>query len=147
MSAQHDDEIEIGRRVHERFGVEIDSTVTSAAGIFRAITRDVSRGGACFEVKEPMAVGSSFDISLSLVLGANSYSEPLKLAGKVVWCTPTELGFQIGAAFGPMGADTKEFLRMFLNFLAKGVGIEEDGGALEYDEEEDNELEKKGLFA
>jgi len=94
-----------------------------------------------------MVVGSSFDLSLSLVLGANSYSEPLKLAGKVVWCTPTELGFQIGAAFGPMGADTKEYLRMFLNFLAKGVGIEEDEGTLEYDEEEDNEFEKKGLFA
>jgi PilZ domain len=146
MSARQDDEIELGRRVDERFGVEIDAEVTSGEGTFTAITKDVSRGGACFVVAVPMAVGSGFDLALSLVLGANSFSEPLRLAGKVVWCTQTEEGFQIGAAFVPMSADTREYLQMFLNFLAKGVGVGEDGEASE-EEEDESEAEKKGLFA
>jgi len=149
MSARQDEKIEIGRRVDERFGVEVEAEVTSAAGTFSAITKDVSRGGACFVVNAPMAVGSAFEISLSLVLGENSFSEPLKLAGKVVWCTRTEEGFQIGAAFNPMGSDMREYLQMFLNFLAKGVGVDEAGEEPGDEVEEDEELdsEKKGLFA
>ncbi len=146
MSARQDDEIELGRRIDQRFGVEIEAEVTSATGTFGAITKDVSRGGACFVVTAPMVVGSSFNISLSLVLGVNSFSEPLKLAGKVVWCTRTEEGFQIGAAFVPVGPDIREYLQMFLNFLAKGVGVE-DGGEVPEEEDDDVENEKKGLFA
>ena len=146
MSARQDDEIELGRRVDERFGVEVEAEVTSGAATFSAITKDVSRGGACFVVTAPMAVASSFSMSLSLVLGENSFSEPLKLAGMVVWCTRTDEGFQIGAAFGPMEPDIREYLQMFLNFLAKGVGVEEDGKAPE-GEGDDVGTEKKGLFA
>ena len=144
MSALQDDGIELGRRIDERFAVEVEAEVTSEAGTFGAITKDVSRGGACFVVLAPMAVGSSFDIARSLVLSENRFSEPLKLRGKVVWCTRIDEGFQIGAAFGPQDANTKEFLRMFLNFLAKGVDIGQD----EEDLEEEDELEtgKKGLF-
>lgn len=144
MSPLQDDGIELGRRIHERFAVEIEAEVTSEAGTVRAITKDVSRGGACFEVTAPMATGSSFDIALSLVLSENSFSEPLKLQGKVVWCTPTSGGYQIGAAFVPQDADTKEFLQLFLRFLAKGVDVGQDEEDL--DEEDEPEEEEKGLF-
>ena len=143
MSALQDDGIELGRRIHERFAVEIEAEVSSEAGTVRAITKDVSRGGACFVVTTPMATGSSFEFSLSLVLSENSFSEPLKLKGKVVWCTPTEEGYQIGAAFETQDADTREYLQMFLSFLAKGVDVELDGDLEEEDEPED---EEKGLF-
>lgn len=144
MPARQDDEIELGRRVHERFAVEVEAEVTSDAGTFSAITKDVSRGGACFVVLAPMIVGSSFNIALSLVLGENSFSEPLRLDGKVVWCTRTEEGFQIGAAFRRMDANTKEFLRLFLNFMAEGVNVGQDGEAPE--DEDELEIEEKGLF-
>lgn len=143
MSALQDDGIELGRRIHERFAVEIEAEVSSEAGTVRAITKDVSRGGACFVVTTPMATGSSFEFSLSLVLSENSFSEPLKLKGKVVWCTPTEEGYQIGAAFETQDADTREYLQMFLSFLAKGVDVGQDGDLEEEDEPED---EEKGLF-
>ena len=144
MSALQDDGIELGRRIDVRFAVEIESEVTSEAGTVRAITKDVSRGGACFEVTAPMATGSNFDIALSLVLSENSFSEPLKLKGKVVWCTPTPEGYQIGAAFGPLDADTKEFLKIFLSFLAKGVDVGQDEDDLE--DEDEPEDQEKGLF-
>lgn len=142
MSALQDDGIELGRRVHERFAVEIEAEVTSEAGTSGAVTRDLSRGGACFVVMAPMVVGSDFQISLSLVLAENTFSEPLTLNGKVVWCTRTEEGFQIGAAFGAMDADTKEFHQMFLKFLAKGVDV----GQPDEEEEEEEDTEEKGLF-
>jgi len=144
MSALQDDGIELGRRVDQRFAVEVEAEVTSEAGTFSAITKDVSRGGACFVVLAPMATGSSFDISLSLVLGENSFSEPLKLNGRVVWCTRTDEGFQIGAAFGPKDADTQEFLQVFLSFLAGGVeGMQQ---LEDFEEEDEVEAEEKGLF-
>lgn len=143
MSALKDDGIEIGRRVHQRFAVEVEAEVTSEAGTFGAITKDVSRGGACFVVLAPMAVGSSFGIALSLVLGKNSFSEPLKLSGRVVWCTRTEEGFQIGAAFGPMDADTREFHKIFLKLLAKGLDVGQDVE----DQEDEPDTGEKGLFA
>ncbi len=145
--ALQDDGIELGRRVHERFAVEVDATVTCEAGTFGALTRDVSRGGACFVVTTPMAVGSDFEIALSLVLSENTFSEALKLRGKVVWCTQIENGYQIGAAFSLADPDTKEYLQMFLKFLAKGVDVgqgEEDEEEEEEEEEEENE--EKGLF-
>lgn len=143
--ALQDDGIELGRRVHERFAVEVEAEVTSEAGSFSALTKDVSRGGACFVVLAPMVVGSDFEISLSLVLSENTFSEPLKLKGRVVWCTRTEEGFQIGAAFGGMDPDTREFLQLFLNFLAKGVDVGQ-GDEVEEEEEEEEDTEEKGLF-
>lgn len=144
MSALQDDGIELGRRYHERFAVEVEAEVTSEAGTFSAITKDVSRGGACFVVLAPIATGSSFEIALSLVLGENSFSEPLRLSGQVVWCTRTDEGFQIGAAFGPKDADTQKFLQMFLNFLSEGVDGLSDGE--DPDEKDELEAEEKGLF-
>lgn len=144
MSALQDDGIELGRRVHQRFAVEVSAEVRSAAGATEAITKDVSRGGACFVVQTPLEVGSGFEMALSLVLSENTYSEPLNLAGRVVWCTQTEEGYQIGAAFAPMNKDTKEYLQMFLSFLAKGVNVGEN--ALEEEDEDDDDAEEKGLF-
>lgn len=145
MSALQDDGIELGRRIHQRFAVEVAAEVRSEAGTTGAITKDVSRGGACFVVQTPLDVGSSFEMALSLVLAKNTYSEPLKLAGRVVWCTRTEEGFQIGAAFAPMHAETNDYLQMFLSFLAKGVDVGEDS-ADEDDEDDEDDVEEKGLF-
>jgi hypothetical protein len=146
MSALQNDEIEIGRRIDRRFAVEVEAEVTTEAGTFGAITRDVSRGGACFLVLAPMAVGSGFSIALSLVLGANTFSEPLRINGRVVWCTRTAEGFQIGAAFEPLDAATKEFLQMFLSFLARGIDAVH-GQAADDEHDDEDDTGEKGLFA
>ena len=144
MATLKDDGIELGRRIHERFAVEVEAEVsTEAGGAMAAVTRDMSRGGVCFVVDRPLDVGSAFDISLSLVLGENTFSEPLRMSGTVVWCTQTPEGHQIGAAFKTVNAETSEYLQMFLHFLAGGVDVGEED-----DEEDDDEGEdEKGLFA
>ena len=145
MSILEDDGIELGRRQHHRFAVEIDAEVTTPVGRLAAITRDLSRGGVCFELGTPLAVGASFGISLSLVLGENTFSEPLKLEAVVIWCTATDRGHQIGAAFTGLNQETRNYLQLFLNVLAEGVHLDSPESQEEGREEEEDE--EKGLFA
>lgn len=118
-----DDGIVIRRREYERFAVAVDAVVRTDAGAWRAVTRDLSRGGVCFVLPQALPVGSSFQLSLSLVLGENTFSEPLALTGTVAWCTATGDGYQIGAAFSSLSRQTREYLLMFLGFLAEGVNM------------------------
>ena len=146
-TAQNDNEIR-GRRVHQRFAIEVDAEVTSDGNTFGVVTRDVSRGGMCFVVFAPMAVGSSFTFSLSLVLGENAFSEPLVLSGVVIWCTKTPEGYQIGAALQNMTKEIHENLQLFLKFLTRGLDINEAEEVADEDDEDDEheDGEEKGLF-
>lgn len=128
MPLAADDGIVLGRREYERFAVAVDAVIRTEAGAWRAVTRDLSRGGVCFLIPEPMPTGSEFQIALSLVLGENTFSEPLLLSGVVVWCTSTEEGYQIGASFTSLNRQIREYLLMFLNFLAEGVSMGAEGG-------------------
>jgi len=133
------------RRVDQRFAVQVDAEVTTDEGAVSAVTRDLSRSGVCFIVPGPLAVGSGFAISLSLVLGENMFSEPLRLRGTVVWCTLTGDGYQIGAALTQVSTETREYLQMFLGFLAEGVALDQ-GGEGDDDEGDDDDRGEKGLF-
>ncbi len=147
MSPLRDDGIELGRRQHERFAVKVEAEVQTDAGTFPATTRDLSRGGVCFVVAEPLERGSFFTMSLSLVLGENTFSEPLVVQGRVVWCTDTDEGHQIGASLAALDGETREYLQMFLNFLAEGLQVGDEEGDEAGDEEpEDEDEEEKGLF-
>lgn len=63
---------------------------------------------------------------MALVFGENAFSEPLSVPGKIIWCTPVDGGYQMGAAFAPLDVQTKQYLEMFLNFLENGFQSEED---------------------
>ena len=144
MSTLKDDGIILGRRQHERFAVEVDAELVSEHGTFGVVTRDLSRGGICCVAPQALPVGTSFQISLSLVLGENAFSEPLVLSGVVIWCTALGAEYQIGASFEDLGSETREYLLLFLNFLAEGLRLEEGE---EEDQEDEDEDEEKGLFA
>jgi len=144
MSTLKDDGIILGRRQHERFAVEVDAELVSERGTFGVVTRDLSRGGICCVAPQALPVGTPFQISLSLVLGENAFSEPLVLQGVVIWCTTLGAEFQIGASFQELSRETREYLQLFLNFLAEGLRLEEEE---EEEEDEEGEDEEKGLFA
>jgi hypothetical protein len=133
------------RRADQRFAVQVDAEVTTDAGVMKAVTRDLSRGGVCFIVPEPLARSSGFAISLSLVLGENMFSEPLRLQGAVIWCTRTGEGYQIGASLTQLSEETRQYLKMFLGFLAEGVALDQGGGDGD-DEDDDDDRGEKGLF-
>ncbi len=80
-------------------------------------TRNVSRGGVCADLTDPIAVGTDLHIDLVLVFDADTQSEPLRLPARVVWCTTVDDGYQIGLAFRPLNAEASEYLDLFLRYL------------------------------
>lgn len=57
---------------------------------------------------------------MSLVFGEDSFSEPLVLPARVVWCTPIGDLFQLGASFMPLTTEQQSYLAMFLRYLEAG---------------------------
>jgi hypothetical protein len=122
------------------------ASVITDLGAQTARTKDLSRGGICFILPIPLKMGIRFAVEISLVLGENTFSEALRLQGKVVWCTPVEEGYQIGASFVGLDGQTLEYLKMFLNFLANGVEApagEAGGDASRHEAEMSADLEQK----
>jgi hypothetical protein len=134
------------RRADQRFAVQVDAEVTTEAGPERAVTRDLSRGGVCFVLARPLERGATFGISLSLVLGENMFSEPLRLRGAVIWCTRTDEGYQIGASLTQLSDETRQYLQMFLGFLAEGVALGQGEGDGDEGDDDDDDRGEKGLF-
>ncbi len=117
---------ETGHRRHVRFAVDIEAKVLTALGAQRARTRDLSRGGLCFVLPIPLKIGMKFTIEMALVFAENTFSEPLNVSGKIIWCTPVDDGYQLGAAFVSLDDQTKQYLEMFLNFLANGLNPDDE---------------------
>lgn len=82
--------------------------------------RNVSRGGLCATLTEELAVGTAIEIDLKLVFGGGRQSEPLRLPGRIAWCTAIDDRYQLGAQFLPIHDETLADLRMFLRYLDGG---------------------------
>jgi len=109
-------------RQHPRFAVQIEAELQPPSGEpMSAITKDMSRGGICLACPREVAAGATVGLSLSLVLGTNSFSESLNLPARVVWCTQIEGTYQIGAMFMGLDRERLGFLEMFLRFLQQEV--------------------------
>lgn len=80
-------------------------------------TRNVSRGGLCADLTDPIALGTDVMVDLSLVFDEDTQSEPVRLAARVVWCTTVNDGHQVGVSFKPLTAQQLEFLTLFLRYL------------------------------
>lgn len=128
------------RRKHPRFAVDMEAKVLTDLGTHTARTKDLSRGGLCFILPMPLKVGMNFSMEMTLVFDENSFSEPLVIPGKIIWCTPVEEGYQMGVAFVFKDSQTRQYLEMFLNFLANGAdGENQEEGQQEGDFSEEEE--------
>jgi hypothetical protein len=105
-------------RRHRRFTVDVEAVVHAAAGRrISARTRDLSRSGICLITSSAIQGNESVVIELVLALAENTFSEPLRLDARVVWCTPIGPSFQVGAMFSELSDEHSEFLDMFLRYL------------------------------
>ncbi|MEM9490454.1 MAG: PilZ domain-containing protein [Myxococcota bacterium] len=114
--ASHDPEL----RHFPRYAVEVNVEFLSPSGSTFGHTRNVSRHGLSAEVSRPLPPGLKLHVRMSLVFGKDSFSEPLQLPVRIVWCTPIGDTFQIGMAFASMSNDQKGYLSMFLRYLDAG---------------------------
>lgn len=127
------------RRRHRRFNVDVEATVHYGRGQrVAARTRDLSRSGICLISASPIPSGAIVVIDLVLSFGSSTFSEPLHLDARVVWCTSIEQSFQIGAMFNELGREQTDFLDMFLRYLDGSLAP--SGVQPEDREEDDREL-------
>jgi hypothetical protein len=107
-----------GQRRDRRYAVDIEATLGLPDGTkCKGRTRDVSRNGICLITTQAVAAGAIVDIELVLSFGDNSFSEPLTLKGRVVWCTALAGSFQVGCMFEDVTDQQDQFLEMFLQYL------------------------------
>ena len=107
-----------GQRRDCRYVVDVDATVRlPEGGDLKTRTRDLSRNGICLVATQAMPVGAVVGIELVLSFGNNSFSEPLNLTSRLVWCTNLADSYQVGAMFEDVTDQQDQFLEMFLQYL------------------------------
>ena len=121
------------RREHPRFNVDIQVAVSVADAKFAARTRDMSRAGLCLIGEQPIPADTEISLELVLTFGEAGTSEPLKMIGRVAWCTAMFGAYQIGVKFVKLDDDRARYLDMFLGFLDGTLAP--DGGTFSGDEE------------
>jgi PilZ domain-containing protein len=109
-------------RAHPRYALEVDAQVRLKDQVLPARTKDVSRGGLCFTGETPIPAGSDVEVSLALVFDEHTFSEPLVLRARVVWCTTLdETRHQVGTAFVNLTSEQRAYLDLFLRYLKEGA--------------------------
>jgi uncharacterized protein (TIGR02266 family) len=105
-----------GRREHDRFGVELDVTVTSEHNFYAGFVENMSVGGVFIATHQLKPVGSRLEFLVNLPGAA----EPIKGSGEVRWVrvyseasnTPPGMGIK----FDPLAP---EAVRAIEDFLAQ----------------------------
>jgi len=115
-------------RRHRRYAVDVEATLGIAGIRVRARTRDISRTGICLISTEPVAPGTLAPLELVLAFGEDSYSEPLSLSARIVWCTELGGSFQVGAMFDDVTDQQDGFLEMFLQYLGDSLSPDAEHG-------------------
>ncbi|MFH0900342.1 MAG: PilZ domain-containing protein [Pseudomonadota bacterium] len=109
-------------RAHPRYAVEVDAEVRFDNRVLPVRTHNVSRGGLCFLASEEIPLGQVVDITMSLVFDEQTFSEPLQVRARVVWCTCLmESLYQVGTMFFVVTNENRAYLEMFLRYLREGL--------------------------
>jgi hypothetical protein len=119
-------------RQHPRYAIELDAVAHFDGKRLAGRTYDISRGGFCLHLGEPLAVNAVGQVKLALVFSENQFSEQLTLPATIVWCTPVPGAYQIGFKFGALSPEIEGYLTLFIQFLE---GDEDDDD--DFDDEDD----------
>ena len=77
----------------------------------------MSRAGLCLVASQPIARETEVSLELVLTFGEDGVSEPLKIDGRVAWCTALFGAYQIGVKFVKVDDERAKYLDMFVGFL------------------------------
>lgn len=100
-----------------RYPVDLQVTVWARERQLSARTRDLSRTGLCLVMGHQIPLETRIQVRVVLTFAAGGYSEPLTLAGRVVWCTALFGAFQIGVIFVDLDRERARHLQMLVAIL------------------------------
>lgn len=104
-------------REHPRYAHEATVTIRAHGTTLAGRTHNVSRGGLCANLPQPLAAGTEVELDLQLVFEEDVQSEPLTMPARVAWSTPFDDLYQIGLSFRPTDAEKSELFAIFLRLL------------------------------
>ena len=104
-------------RQHPRYAIELDAEAHFEGKKLAGRTHDISRGGFCMLLGEPLALNTVGQIKLALVFSENSFSEQLTVPATIVWCTRVGTSYQVGFKFGALTPELEGYLTLFVQFL------------------------------
>jgi hypothetical protein len=104
-------------REHPRYAHEAAITLHARGRSISGRTCNVSRGGLCATLAEPIAAGTDIELDLQLVFDDDRQSEPLRLPARIVWCTAIDDHHQLGVRFLRLADAVAADLTMFLRYL------------------------------
>lgn len=116
----------VENRAYPRHALEVDAEVHYGDKVIPVRTRDVSRGGMCFIAETGVPAGAEVRVNMALVFDEATFSEPLKLRARIVWCTAFGDSYQIGSTFLGLTSDSRAYLDMFLRYLEESAEDDED---------------------
>jgi hypothetical protein len=108
------------RRQFPRFAIEAEITVRAEVELAHGRTRNLSRGGLCAVVDRAVRPGSLVVLDLTLIFDEGTFSEPLSVPARVVWCTELADHVQLGCMLLPLQPDQQSYLDMFLRYIEGG---------------------------
>jgi hypothetical protein len=110
--------------MHTRYAQRAVVAVRIGAAVISGHTTNVSRGGLCAELPEPLPVETEVAVELQLSFGDGWYSEPLALPGQIAWCRLADGLYQVGITFRRLDIDRAMYLMLFLRYLDPGPAYE-----------------------
>jgi c-di-GMP-binding flagellar brake protein YcgR len=103
------------RRKHPRIPARRSATIYVGSHPSAARLRDLAHGGACLVVETGLERGLRLELELRPARG--DAKAPLRVAGRVVWCTALDGGFQVGVAFPVLDRATTQRVARLLSEL------------------------------
>jgi len=131
----------LDKRRHPRFACDLEALIVMGEMRNKARGVDISRGGMCLATDRALLVPAEVQVQLTLIFGSNSFSEPLSLPAKLVWCTKMPDGYQVGCMFHALSPEQAQYLSMFLRFLRGEVLADGDPNAVAEEDGEEDETD------
>jgi hypothetical protein len=125
--------VDRSQREHQRYAHEAAITLYTPGREICARTCNVSHGGLSACLAEEIAVGTEIELDLQLVFD-DRQTEPLRLPGRIVWCTAIDDYHQLGVQFLPLDHDTAADLSLLLRYLRDRNAPREESAAVSIDE-------------
>ena len=127
----------LDKRRHPRFACDLVADIIVGGEKVAARGIDISRGGMCLSAERMVPKQAEVQVQLTLIFGSNTFSEPLVLPARIVWCTQLPDEHQVGCMFKTLSTEQAQYLDMFLRFLRGEVLAAGDPNAVAEDEGED----------
>jgi hypothetical protein len=106
-----------GQHARHAYAAAIAFRLDHEGEVLAGSTVNLSRGGLCATVAQPIRPGTDLEVDIQLVFEDDRQSEPLRVPGRLAWCTELADGYQIGITFCRLDTTSLVYLMTLLRHM------------------------------